>query len=138
LGRICQHAADPADPADLAAGRQRQFGHLLVVRFCWPGFWRAGGWCGWLPGVSGEEGAQDGEGVVAVLTGGVNVAADVQPVLGGVVAGEGAWSARREPVVGERIEGGAGWLRQPLHPPPEIAVSVQDAPGQQAPAQVCA
>src|SRR5580698_7853935 len=55
------------------------------------------------------------------LRGDVNVAADVQPVLGGVVAGEGAWSARREPAVGERIEGGAGWLRQPLHPPPEIA-----------------
>jgi hypothetical protein len=41
-------------------------------------------------GVSGHEAAQDGEGVVAVLAGGVDVAADVQPVLGDVFAGQTA------------------------------------------------
>ena len=45
---------------------------------------------GRLPGVSGEQAAQDGEDVVAVLAGGVDVAADVQPVLGGLFAGEAA------------------------------------------------
>jgi hypothetical protein len=52
--------------------------------------WRAGRGRGRLPGVSGERAAQDGEDVVAVLTGGVAVAADVEPVLGGVFAGEAA------------------------------------------------
>ena len=47
-----------------------------------------GGWRGWLPGVSGEDAAQDGHDVLAVLAGGVDVAADVEPVLGRVLAGE--------------------------------------------------
>ena len=37
-----------------------------------------------------HEAAQDGEGVVAVLAGGVDVTVDVQPVLGGVFADEAA------------------------------------------------
>ena len=49
-----------------------------------------GGWRGRLPGVSGEYAAQDGHDVLAVLAGGVDVAADVEPVLGGVVAGQAA------------------------------------------------
>src|SRR3974390_3306242 len=45
---------------------------------------------GRLPGVSGEQAAQHVEGTVSVLAGGVDVAADVQPVPGGVFAGEPA------------------------------------------------
>ena len=41
-------------------------------------------------GAAGHEAAQDGESVVTVLAAGVDVAANVQPVLGGVVAGEAA------------------------------------------------
>jgi len=44
--------------------------------------------CGRTPGVYGEEAAQDGEYVLAVFAGGVDVAAGIQPVLGGVFAGE--------------------------------------------------
>ena len=40
------------------------------------------------PGVPGEQAAEHVEGPVAVLAGGVDVAADVEPVLGGVFAGE--------------------------------------------------
>ncbi len=42
----------------------------------------------WPPGVAEHEVVQDGHDVVAVLAGGVDVAADVQPVLGGVFAGQ--------------------------------------------------
>jgi len=46
---------------------------------------------GWgQPGVSGHELVQDFVGAEAVLAGGVDVAADVEPVLGDVVAGEAA------------------------------------------------
>jgi hypothetical protein len=45
---------------------------------------------GWLPGRAQHEVLQDGEGVAAVLAGGVDVAADVEAVLGDVVAGEAA------------------------------------------------
>jgi len=46
---------------------------------------------GWgQPGVSGHELVQDVVGAEAVLAGGVDVAADVEPVLGDVVAGEAA------------------------------------------------
>ena len=44
---------------------------------------------GWgQPGVSGHELVQDFVGAEAVLAGGVDVAADVEPVLGDVVAGQ--------------------------------------------------
>ena len=43
---------------------------------------------GRLPGAAGEDAAQDGHDVLAVLAGGVDVAADVEPVLGGLFAGE--------------------------------------------------
>src|SRR5215469_7315482 len=33
-------------------------------------------------------------------------------------------------VRGLRVDCGAGWLRQPLQPPPEVAVPVQDGSGQ--------
>src|SRR6266581_1220703 len=56
---------------------------------CVPGL-RGQGGRGWPPGVAGEQAAQDGEDVLAVLAGGVDVAADVQPVLGGVFAGQAA------------------------------------------------
>src|SRR5260370_11987854 len=57
------------------------------------GLWRLGGWSGsggaWrLPGPAGEQAAQHLERPVSVLAGGVDVAADVEPVLGGVFAGE--------------------------------------------------
>ena len=42
------------------------------------------------PGVAEHEPVQDGQDVLAVLAGGVDVAADVEPVLGGVFAGEPA------------------------------------------------
>ena len=42
------------------------------------------------PGVPGEQGVQDGQDVAPVLAGGVDVAADVEAVLGGVVAGQPA------------------------------------------------
>src|SRR5215813_10047839 len=42
------------------------------------------------PRISGHEASQDGERVVAVLACGVDVAADIEPVLGGVFAGEPA------------------------------------------------
>lgn len=38
------------------------------------------GWDGWLPWCAGEPAAQDGEDVLAVSAGGVDVAADVEPV----------------------------------------------------------
>ena len=40
------------------------------------------------PGAAGEQGVQDVEDVASVLAGGVDVAADVQAVLGGVIAGQ--------------------------------------------------
>src|SRR6266536_3080178 len=43
-----------------------------------------------LPRVAGEQAAQDVERAVPVFAGGVDGAADVQPVLGGVFAGEPA------------------------------------------------
>ena len=46
--------------------------------------------CGWLPGAAEHELAQDFHGGESVLAGGVDVAADVEAVLGGVVAGETA------------------------------------------------
>ena len=49
---------------------------------------QAGCRVGWVPGVSGHGCAQDVHDVAAVLAGGVGVAADVEPVLGGVLAGE--------------------------------------------------
>src|SRR5215467_11885598 len=48
------------------------------------------GWGGRRPRISGHEASQDGERVVAVLACGVDVAADIEPVLGGVFAGEPA------------------------------------------------
>ena len=44
----------------------------------------------WQPGVPEHELVQDVVGAEAVLAGGVDVAADVEPVLGDVVAGEAA------------------------------------------------
>ena len=50
-----------------------------------------GDWLGWgEPRVSGHELVQDFVGAEAVLAGGVDVAADVEPALGDVVAGEAA------------------------------------------------
>src|SRR5487761_1418530 len=46
--------------------------------------------CGWLPGAAEHELGQDFHGAASVLAGGVDVAADVEAVLGGVVAGEAA------------------------------------------------
>src|SRR5690348_5249934 len=43
---------------------------------------------GWAPGVAGERGADSGHDACAVLADGVDVAADVQAVLGDVVAGQ--------------------------------------------------
>ena len=40
------------------------------------------------PGVPGEQGVQDVEDIASVIAGGVDVAADVEAVLGGVVAGQ--------------------------------------------------
>ena len=54
------------------------------------GLRRDGQWCRGVPGASGEYAAQDGHDVLAVLPGGVDVAADVQAVLGGVLAGQAA------------------------------------------------
>ena len=46
---------------------------------------------GWrAPRVSGHDGAQHGQDILAVLAGGVDIAADVKPRLGGVLAGEPA------------------------------------------------
>jgi hypothetical protein len=44
--------------------------------------------CRRLPGLAEHEVVQDVHGVLAVLAGGVDVAADVQAVLGDVVAGQ--------------------------------------------------
>ena len=54
--------------------------------------WRLRGECrGWRPpGCAGHELVQDVHGVVSVLAGGVDVAADVEAVLGDVVAGQAA------------------------------------------------
>ena len=54
--------------------------------------WRLRGDCrGWRsPGCAGHELVQDVHGVVSVLSGGVDVAADVEAVLGDVVAGQAA------------------------------------------------
>jgi hypothetical protein len=46
------------------------------------------GW--WQPGVSGHELVRDVVGAESVLAGGVDVAPDVEAVLGDVVAGEAA------------------------------------------------
>jgi hypothetical protein len=48
------------------------------------------GWCGgrWPPGITGEGVADAGQDVDAVLAEGVDVAADVEAVLGGLRAGE--------------------------------------------------
>src|ERR1019366_1781863 len=46
--------------------------------------------CGWLPGAAAHELVQDFHGTASVLAGGVDVAADVEAVLGDVVAGEAA------------------------------------------------
>src|SRR5512132_1183297 len=57
------------------------------------GFWlglRGECLCGWPPGFAEHEVVQDVHGVLAVLAGGVDVAADVEPVLGDVVAGQAA------------------------------------------------
>jgi hypothetical protein len=50
------------------------------------------GWCGdgWVPGVAGEGVVEGAQGVVAVFAEGVEVAADVEAVLGDVFAGESA------------------------------------------------
>src|SRR5207344_1021040 len=59
-----------------------------VVRVC-AGVRRSGG-CGewWLPGVSGEGVADAGQDVDAVFAHGVDVAADVEAILGDDLAGE--------------------------------------------------
>lgn len=49
-----------------------------------------GRWFRRVPGGAGEQAAQHGHGVVAVFAGGVDIAADVEPVLGGVFAGQAA------------------------------------------------
>src|ERR1035441_9826762 len=46
--------------------------------------------CGWLPAAAEHELVQDFHGAESVLAGGVDVAADVEAVLGDVVAGEAA------------------------------------------------
>ena len=60
----------------------------------WPNFRFYGGYrenaCWRPPGAAGHEVAQDCERVLAVLAGGVEVAADVEAVLGNVVAGQAA------------------------------------------------
>ncbi len=50
------------------------------------------GWCwdGWVPRVAGEGGVEGGKGVAAVFADGVEIASDVEAVLGGVLAGESA------------------------------------------------
>ena len=57
------------------------------------GSWaRRSGWGGyrWSPGVAGQRGADAGDDVVFVFADGVDVAADVEAVLGDVLAGEPA------------------------------------------------
>jgi hypothetical protein len=48
------------------------------------------GWCGdrWLPRVAGQRGADSGDDVGFMFADGVDVAADVEAVLGDVFAGE--------------------------------------------------
>ncbi len=52
--------------------------------------WGLSGWCGdgWSPGVTGEGVADAGEDVGFVFADGVDVAADVEAVLGDLLAGE--------------------------------------------------
>ena len=64
--------------------------------------------CWRSPWPAEHEVVQDVHGVLAVLTGGVDVAADVKPVLGGVVAGQAAGDLllcdTRSHVVSELVE----------------------------------
>src|SRR5271167_3897211 len=76
VGAKPRYTFTPCTPGDLWFG----FGCALRGdRLCWR-----------LPGGAEHEVAQNGESVPAVLAGGVDVAADVEAVLGNVVAGQAA------------------------------------------------
>src|ERR1035441_299762 len=83
--------------------------------------------CGWLPAAAEHELVQDFHGTASVLAGGVDVAADVEAVLGDVVAGEaaragGVLCARpaaidRCEVTSERNPARSGWPMMTTWPP---------------------
>jgi hypothetical protein len=81
--RTCRLPPNKARPAQ---------GHPTGPRCLSPDSWwlREECCCGRSPGPAEHEVVQDVHGVLAVLAGGVDVASDVEPVLGDVVAGQAA------------------------------------------------
>ena len=74
------------------SGWCKQSAHARVVMGSAGGDCRLRGECrrGRSPGPAEHEVVQDVHGILAVLAGGVDVTADVEPVLGDVVAGQAA------------------------------------------------